>query len=83
MHEFTCTILEMKLFIGFLLFTGYHKLLQEELYWSLDSNCNTAIARQALSRQIFRDMKINLHLNNNSAINKITSYSKLGRTLSF
>ena len=48
--------------IGFLLFTGYHKLPQEELYWSLDPNCNTAIMHQALSRQRFRDMKINLHL---------------------
>ena len=62
MHEFTCTILETKSFIGFLLFTGYHKLPQEEWYWPLDPDCNTAIVRQALSRQRFRDMKINLHL---------------------
>ena len=70
MHEFTCTILEMKSFIGFLLFTGYHKFSQEKLYWSLDPDCNTAIVRQALSRQRFRDIKMNLHLNDNSAINK-------------
>ena len=81
-HEFTCTISEMKSFIG-LLFTGYHKLSQEKLYWSLDPDCNTAIMRQALSRQRFRDIKINLHLNANSAITKTTRYSKLGRTLSF
>ena len=69
-HEFTCAISEMKSFIGFLLFTGYHKLSQEKLYWSLDSDFNTAIVRQALTRQRFRDIKMNLHLNDTSAINK-------------
>ena len=39
MHEFTCTISEMKSFLGFLLFTGYHKLPQEKVYWSLDPDC--------------------------------------------
>ena len=70
MHEFTCTISEIKSFIGFLLFNGYHKLPQEKLCWSLDPDCNTAIVRQALSRQRFRDIKITSHLNDNSAINK-------------
>ena len=45
MHEFTCTLLESKSFIGFLLFTGYHKLPQEKLYWSLDPDCNTVVLR--------------------------------------
>ena len=53
-----------------MLFTGYHKLPQEELYWFLDLDCNNTIVCQALSRQRFIDMKINLHLNDNSAINK-------------
>ena len=56
MHEFTCTISEMKSFIGFLLFTGYHKLLQEKLYWSLDPDCNTAIVRQATNLLIHEQM---------------------------
>ena len=64
MHEFTCTVSEMKSFIDFLLFTGYYKLPQEELYRSLDPVC------QALSRQRFRDTKMNLHLNDSSVINK-------------
>ena len=45
MHEFTCTISEMKSFIGFLLFTGYLEISQEKLYWSLDPDCNTAVVR--------------------------------------
>ena len=39
MHEFTCTISKMKSFIDFLLFTGYHNLLQEKLYWFLNPDC--------------------------------------------
>ena len=60
----------MKSFIGFLLFSGYHKLLQEKLCWSLDRDCNTAIVRQALSRQRFGDITITLHISDYSAINK-------------
>lgn len=76
-HEFSCTIPEMKSFIGFLMFTGYHKLPQEEMYWSLDPDCNTPIVRQALTRQRFRDIKKNLHLSDNNNLNKDDKLSKV------
>ena len=56
MHEFTCTISEMKSLIGFLLFTGYHKFSQEKLYWSLEPDCNTAIMHQATNLLIDEQM---------------------------
>ena len=69
-HDFSCTIAEMKTFIGFLLFTGYHKLPREDMYWSLDPDCNIHVVRNSLSRKQFRDIKKNLHLQNNSDLDK-------------
>ena len=48
-HDFSCTIAEMKTFIGFLLFTGYHKLPREDMYWSLHPDCNIYVVRNSLS----------------------------------
>ena len=69
-HDFSCTIAEMKTFIGFLLFTGYHKLPREDMYWSLDPDCNIYVVRNSLSRKQFRDIKKNLHLQDNSDLEK-------------
>ena len=62
-HEFTSAISKMRSFVSFLLFTCYHKFSGEEMYWSLDPDCNTATVRQALSRKRFRNIKTNLHRN--------------------
>ena len=75
-HDFFCTIAEMKTFIGFLLFTGYHKLPREDMFWSLDPDCNVHVVRNSLSRKQFRDIKKNLHLQDNSDLDK---NDKLGK----
>ena len=60
----------MKSFLSILMFSGYHKLPQEEMYWSLDLDCNTSIVHKALIRQRYRDIKQNLHLNDNANLNE-------------
>jgi len=32
-HEFALKTFQLQCIIGFLLFTGYHKLLKEDMYW--------------------------------------------------
>ena len=76
-HDFSCTIADMKTFVGFLLFTGYHKLPREDMYWSLDPDCNTTIVRNSLCRKQFRDMKKNLHLKDNSELDTNDKLSKV------
>jgi Transposase IS4 len=67
-HDFSIKLAEMRSFLGFLLFTGYHKLPQERMYWSLDNDLTTPIVRSSLTQQTFRSIKRNLHLNNNDQL---------------
>jgi hypothetical protein len=64
-HTFSINLPEMRLFLGFLLFTGYHKLPQERIYWSLYEDLSTTIVRLSMTQRTFRNIKRNLHLNNN------------------
>ena len=73
-YDFSYTVPEMKSFIGFPLFTGYHQLTLEEMFWSLDRDCNTMLMRQALTRKRYRDIKRNHHFhdhNNLDATDKL------------
>lgn len=67
-HGFNLKPFQLKRFIGFLLFTGYHKLPREDMYWENAADCNVQLVTNAMSRQTFRDIKRNLHLSDNTAI---------------
>lgn len=78
-HSFHLTGSQMLRFIGFLLFTGYHKLPREDMYWENSDDCSIRIVTNAMSRQVFRDIKRNLHLNDNSNIDREDKLYKIRR----
>ena len=50
---------------------------REDMYWSLDPDCNIHVVRNLLSRKQFRDIKKNLHLQDNSEFDKNDKLSKM------
>jgi len=81
-HGFDLKPFQLMNFLGFLLFTGYHKLPREDMYWENAEDCNVSIVTNAISRQSFRDTKRNLHLSDNATVSsddklyKIRTYIK-------
>jgi hypothetical protein len=82
-HQFAPKLFQLKRFVGFLIFSGYHKLPREDMYWENAQDCSISIVTNAMSRQTYRDIKKNLHLVDNSQIPdgdkfyKIRSYIEL------
>jgi len=85
-HGFDLKPFQLHRFIGFLLFTGYHQLPREEMYWANAEDCNVQIVTNAMTRQTFREIKRNLHLNDNTAatsddkLHKIRPYAEMLNT---
>lgn len=75
-HNFTFSTDCLKKFIGFLLFTGYHSLPQEQLYWSEDEDMGISCVRQCFARNRYLEIKRNIHLNDNSEISKVENITK-------
>ena len=48
-------------FLDILLFTGYHALPQEQLYWNGDENFDVWCVRQCMSRNRYLEIKGHLH----------------------
>ena len=69
-HGFDLKPYQLQRFLGFLLFTGYHKLPREDMYWENAVDCNIRIVTNAMTRQTFRDIKRNLHLSDNASVKK-------------
>ena len=57
---------DIKLFIGVLLISGYHKLPAETQYWSNDEDLGLQIVKNAMSRSRFQEIKGILHFCNNN-----------------
>lgn len=69
-HGFQLEMYQLKRFIGFLLFSGYHQLPRERMYWETCEDVSVPIVREALSKHQFSQIKRNLHLADNSEIDK-------------
>lgn len=67
----------LEVFLGILLFSGYHSLPQEDLYWSNSEDCNLPFIQNAMSRQRFRDIKKYLHLCDNNSIDGSDKLAKV------
>ena len=78
-HDFHMELYQLQRFLGFLLFTGYHKLPRENMYWENAEDCSTTIVSSAMSRQTYRDIKRNLHLCDNTALNEADKLFKIRR----
>lgn len=67
----------MKKFIGILILSGYHTRPQTDMYWSKDEDKEVRIVRETMSRNKFRSIKQNIHLSDNTMLNKDDKFSKL------
>lgn len=76
-HSFSVTREDIKIFLGVLLYSGYHKLPRERLYWSLDEDLNTDIVYNAISKNRYCEIKRNLHFADNTALDKDDKMAKL------
>ena len=57
---------EIKIFIGVLLISGYHKLPAETHYWSNDEDLGLQTVKNALSKSKFQELKSILHFCDNN-----------------
>jgi len=78
-HDFNMKKHQLKRFLGFLLFSGYHRLPRERMYWENADDCNVNIVTRALSRQEYMDIKRNLHLADNTKVHACDKFYKLRR----
>ena len=66
--SFNVTEDEMRLFIGILLTSGYHKLPRENDYWSTRRSLEAPIFPKTMSRNRFKIIKRFLHISDNSTL---------------
>ncbi|GFQ80986.1 piggyBac transposable element-derived protein 3 [Trichonephila clavata] len=67
-------------FFGLLLFSGYHQVPEEDLYWSTQEDFSVPIVSTVMPRSRFRKMKKFFHIIDN---NKLTSGDKMGKITPF
>lgn len=67
-HDFIFSNDCLRKFIGFLLFTGYHSLPQEQLYWCEDEDVCIEAVRKCFTRNRYLEIKKNLHFNDNAKL---------------
>lgn len=68
---------EIRRFIGFLYFTGYHKIPEWKKYWSTDPSFGIEIVRQAFPRSRAEAIKRFIHLADNKTIDKDDKFAKI------
>jgi len=67
-QKFTIEECELDIFVAILLFSGYHSLPRERLYWCRDEDLDVSYVSSRMSRNRFEDMKRYLHLSDNSRV---------------
>ena len=78
-HTFTLRKWDLQRFVGFLLFSGYHRLPRERMYWENSDDCMINIVTKSLSSVKYREIKRNIHLAANSAIDGTDKIFKVRR----
>jgi hypothetical protein len=74
---FICLLKILKIFIGILFLSGYHRLPRERLYWSLDEDVKVKLVSNAMSRNRFEEIKRYLHLADNTKLDKRDKMAKV------
>nr|CAH7747080.1 unnamed protein product [Callosobruchus chinensis] len=69
-HDFFVSRDDIKIFVGILLLTGYHKLPSERNYWSLDDDLKVPIVANEMSRNRFLEIKKYIHIADNDHLDK-------------
>ncbi|XP_066258244.1 piggyBac transposable element-derived protein 2-like [Euwallacea similis] len=69
----------IKIFIGFLIFSGYHTLPSERDYWSDEDDLGQSIVKNALSRNAYLEIKSLIHFADNTKAldNRTDKYFKI------
>jgi len=67
-QKFTVEECKLNMFVGILLFSGYHSLPRECLYWCLDEFLDVSYVSSRMSQNQLQDMKRYLHLADNSRV---------------
>ena len=68
---------EMKVFIGILLLSGYHRLPGAPLYWNTNVDITCNIATNAMSNTRFQTVKKYIHCCNNSNLDVSDKFAKI------
>ena len=68
MHNVEFCSNDFRLFVGFLIFTGYHTIPQQKLYWSQREDFGVEFVKTCISRDYFLKLKQVLHLVNNDTV---------------
>ena len=76
-HGFTLTKEDLYRFVGIILFSGYHWLPQQRMYWSTDEDLYTPLVSNAMSRNRFEEIKRFLHCADNSNLNTADKMAKI------
>lgn len=76
-QNFNFTKNDLLKFIGILLLSGYHTLPQTPMYWSSEEDKGLDVVKNCMSRNRFQNIKRNLHLADNSALDKKDKFAKL------
>lgn len=76
-HDFTFSAAQLQKFIGILILTGYHTLPACDMYWSKDLDKGLELVRKSMSRNTFRNIKRNLHVSDNTDLDKSDKFAKL------
>lgn len=76
-HQFDFDRTDLLAFLGILILSGYHTLPQMQLYWSNDDDKGLDIIKKCMSRNRFYAIKKNLHLSDNTALDKSDKFAKL------
>ncbi|XP_069670940.1 piggyBac transposable element-derived protein 3-like isoform X1 [Periplaneta americana] len=64
--DFTLDPDELRVFLGILLLSGYHRLPSERHYWSEEADLGLDIVKNAMSRNQFLKLKSLIHFNDNT-----------------
>lgn len=76
-HNFHMDMNDLRKWLGIVILSGYHCLPQMELYWSLDEDKGVPLVRKTMSRNRFRDIKQNIHLSDNTNLQKEDKFAKV------
>ncbi|XP_055916211.1 piggyBac transposable element-derived protein 2-like [Eupeodes corollae] len=65
-HNFSFTEHDLKVFLGILLYSGYHSIPRENMYWQTDEDTRVPFVANNMSQTRFKEIKKYLHLAHNN-----------------
>ena len=75
--QFNLTEENLKKFVGFLLFTGYHALPRARMYWEASADTQTNMVVNSITRNTLEEIKRYLHLADNNNLDPTDKLAKV------